>query len=548
MRQVIAVVVALGVVVSASPRAQVPAGQAWDATFRAMPKPDNIEATMKRLSARPHHVGSPYDKDNAEWIAGAVQGVGLGRADRDVRRAVSDAEGARCSRWSRRRDSRPSSRSRRSPDDPTSSQKTEQLPDLQRVLDRRRRDGAARLRQLRPARGLRRARPTRRLREGRDRHRALRRVVARHQAEGRGRARRDRLPHLLRSERRRLLRRADVFPTGPMRPKDGVQRGSVMDMPLYPGDPLTPGVGATPSAKRLAVKDAPTLTKIPVLPISYGDAQPLLAALTGRSRRTAGAARCRSPIASARAPARVHLKVAFNWDIEAALQRHRADCRAARSPTSGSCAATITTRGSTAPSDPVSGMSADARRGARARRAAQAGLDAEAHDRLRRLGRRRAGAARLDRVGRDARRRPAGARRRLHQHRRQRPRLPRRWADRTRSSTSSTTSRGTSPIPRPSVSVWKRAQAQAIVARRAGRRQGQAARPRGPADRRARLGLRLHAVPPARRRRVAQPRLRRRRRRRASTTRSTTTSTSTRTSSTPTSSTGARSRRRWAPR
>ena len=45
---------------------------------------------------------------------------------------------------------------------------------------------------------------------------------------------------------------------------DGVQRGSVMDMPVYPGDPLTPGVGATPDAKRLALKDATTLTKIPV--------------------------------------------------------------------------------------------------------------------------------------------------------------------------------------------------------------------------------------------------------------------------------------------
>ena len=84
-----------------------------------------------------------------------------------------------------------------------------------------------------------------------------------------------------------------------MRPADGVQRGSVMDMPMYPGDPLTPGVGATPDAKRLDVKDATTLTKIPVLPISYGDAQPLLAALRrpGRARRR-GAARCRSPITS----------------------------------------------------------------------------------------------------------------------------------------------------------------------------------------------------------------------------------------------------------
>src|SRR5213075_2826213 len=73
----------------------------------------------------------------------------------------------------------------------------------------------------------------------------------------------------------------DVFPEGPWRPASGVQRGSVMDMPVYSGDPLTPGVGATPDAKRLAIKDAQTIMKIPVLPISYGDAQPLLAALRG---------------------------------------------------------------------------------------------------------------------------------------------------------------------------------------------------------------------------------------------------------------------------
>ena len=49
----------------------------------------------------------------------------------------------------------------------------------------------------------------------------------------------------------------------------------------YPGDPLTPGVGATKDAKRLSLKEAKTITSIPVLPISYGDAQPLLAAIAG---------------------------------------------------------------------------------------------------------------------------------------------------------------------------------------------------------------------------------------------------------------------------
>ena len=89
-----------------------------------------------------------------------------------------------------------------------------------------------------------------------------------------------------------------------------------MDMPVYPGDPLTPGVGATKDAKRLDLKDAKTLTKIPVLPISYGDAQPLLAALKGAVAPTPGAAPCRSPTTSGPGPAKVHLKVQFNWDIK----------------------------------------------------------------------------------------------------------------------------------------------------------------------------------------------------------------------------------------
>jgi N-acetylated-alpha-linked acidic dipeptidase len=73
----------------------------------------------------------------------------------------------------------------------------------------------------------------------------------------------------------------DAYPQGGWRPAQGVQRGSVADMQLYPGDPLTPGIGSTPEAKRLAIKDAKTILKIPVLPISYADAAPLLQSLAG---------------------------------------------------------------------------------------------------------------------------------------------------------------------------------------------------------------------------------------------------------------------------
>ncbi|MFI4965744.1 MAG: transferrin receptor-like dimerization domain-containing protein [Caulobacterales bacterium] len=73
----------------------------------------------------------------------------------------------------------------------------------------------------------------------------------------------------------------DVYPKGPARPPHGFQRGSVADMPLYPGDPLTPGYGSTRDAKRIDRKDAATILKIPCLPISYADAQVLLASLDG---------------------------------------------------------------------------------------------------------------------------------------------------------------------------------------------------------------------------------------------------------------------------
>jgi len=72
-----------------------------------------------------------------------------------------------------------------------------------------------------------------------------------------------------------------VYPDGPERPAQGIQRGSVADMPIYPGDPLTPGIGATKDAKRLSRDEAVTILKIPTLPISYGDAQVLLASLDG---------------------------------------------------------------------------------------------------------------------------------------------------------------------------------------------------------------------------------------------------------------------------
>ncbi len=106
----------------------------------------------------------------------------------------------------------------------------------------------------------------------------------------------------------------DTYPRGGYRPADGVQRGSVQDLTLYSGDPLTPGVGATRGAARLALQDAKTILKIPVLPISYADAEPLLAALGGRVAPLAWRGGLPLTYHLGPGPAQVHLKVLSDWN------------------------------------------------------------------------------------------------------------------------------------------------------------------------------------------------------------------------------------------
>src|SRR5437763_1756777 len=102
---------------------------------------------------------------------------------------------------------------------------------------------------------------------------------------------------------------ADPYPKGGGRPEGGVQRGSVADMTTYPGDPLTPGVGATANAKRLTRAEAKTILKIPALPISYRDAVKIIAALDG-------------PVVSGRQ--RGGLGLAYHWGGTEAVQVHLA--------------------------------------------------------------------------------------------------------------------------------------------------------------------------------------------------------------------------------
>lgn len=110
----------------------------------------------------------------------------------------------------------------------------------------------------------------------------------------------------------------DVYPVGPYKNEYGVQRGSVMDLPSQPGDPLTPGYGATDDAKRLKIEEATSLTKIPVLPISYHDALPLLRAIGGPVAPADWRGGMPITYHIGPGPAKVHLKLQFNWDMKPA--------------------------------------------------------------------------------------------------------------------------------------------------------------------------------------------------------------------------------------
>jgi N-acetylated-alpha-linked acidic dipeptidase len=108
----------------------------------------------------------------------------------------------------------------------------------------------------------------------------------------------------------------DVYPKGGYRPEDGVQRGSIADITQYSGDPLTPGVGATKDAKRLAIADAKTILKVPVLPISYGDAKPLLSALEGPVAPAGWRGALPFTYHIGPGPAKVRLAISSDWSLK----------------------------------------------------------------------------------------------------------------------------------------------------------------------------------------------------------------------------------------
>ena len=120
-----------------------------------------------------------------------------------------------------------------------------------------------------------------------------------------------------------------------------------MDMPVYPGDPATPGIGAVEGAKKLPLNEITTLTKIPVMPISYEDAEPFLKNLGGSWRRRPGAVRSPRLITLARDPRR-RISISSSIGIANRFTTLSLKFRARNIRMSGSSAATIMTRGSMA--------------------------------------------------------------------------------------------------------------------------------------------------------------------------------------------------------
>ena len=287
----------------------------WEMKFRAIPDPASMLENMRLLSARPHHVGSPYDKQNAEWILARFKEWGFD-AHIETFNVLFPTPKVRLLEMIEPTKFTAKLEEPALAVDPTSNQKSEQLPTYNAYSI----DGDVTAPLVFVNYGL--PEDYEKLdRLGISVKGAI--VIAKYLHSWRGVKPKVAAEHgaigcLIYSEPQDDgYTRDDVFPEGPMRNREGVQRGSVMDFAsVSPGDPLTPGVGATADAKRLALSEAKSLTKIPVLPISYGDAQPLLASLKGPMAPESWRGSLPISYHVGPGPAKVHLKVAFNWDLK----------------------------------------------------------------------------------------------------------------------------------------------------------------------------------------------------------------------------------------
>jgi N-acetylated-alpha-linked acidic dipeptidase len=284
----------------------------WEQKFRELPDRDHIRENMRRLSARPHHVGSPYDKDNAEWLVAQLKSYGLNAQIEEFSALFPTPK----SRKLELLGTTPFTAKLQEPVisvDPTSGQTSEQLPTYNAYS----RDGDV----TAPLVYVNYGRPEdydELDRMGVSVKGAI--VIARYGMSWRGIKPKVAAEHgavgciIYSDPRDDGFYRGDPYPEGPMRPSEGVQRGSVMDMPVYPGDPQTPGVGAVPGVKLIPLDQVQTITKIPVLPISWADATPFLKALGGQA--VPDLWRGALPFTYHVGPSTVkaHLALSFNWD------------------------------------------------------------------------------------------------------------------------------------------------------------------------------------------------------------------------------------------
>jgi len=285
----------------------------WEEKMRAIPKPELLREYMKHLSAEPHHVGSAYDKQNAEWIRDKYKSWGIDARLEEfevlfptpIERVLEMIEPTRF---------RAVLKEPAIPEDPDSGD-ANQLPTYNAYSI----DGDVTGQLVYVNYGVP-ADYDELTKLGIDVKGKI--VIARYGASWRGIKPKVAAEHgaigcLIYSDPKDDgYFQGDVFPQGPYRPEQGVQRGSVMDMPIHPGDPLTPGWGAVKGARRIAREEAEVITKIPVLPISYGDALPLLRELRGPVAPESWRGALAITYHVGPGPARAHLKVAFDWSLK----------------------------------------------------------------------------------------------------------------------------------------------------------------------------------------------------------------------------------------
>ncbi|HQZ96657.1 MAG TPA: M28 family metallopeptidase [Pyrinomonadaceae bacterium] len=288
--------------------------RAMEQRFDSYLNPNNLRDWMKRLSARPHHLGSKYGKENAEFIASQFKAWGFDTKIEEFEVLFPSpktriVEMTAPEKFVLKLNEPPVK------GDETSIQQKEQLPTYNAYsidgdvsgplvyvnygtpadyeeLERRGIDVKGKIVISRYGGSWRGIKP---------------KVAAEHGAVG----------CLIYSDPKNDgFYQGDVYPKGPYRNENGVQRGSVMDMPLHPGDPLTKGIGATKNAKRIDRKDAETLTKIPVLPISYSDALPLLRNLDGAVVPDAWRGALPVTYHFGSGTPTVRMKLQFNWEMK----------------------------------------------------------------------------------------------------------------------------------------------------------------------------------------------------------------------------------------